>query len=219
MLTDVPTVAALGVKVLMLGGTMTVNVIPLLGVPPTVTITLPVAAPAGTGAVMLVALQLVGVAVVPLNLTVLVPWEAPKLLPLMMTEVPATPDVGLRFVRLGGGTVTLNVTPLLAVPPTVTTTLPVVALVGTGTVMLVAPQLVGDAAVPLKVTVLVPWLAPKFVPATTTGVPMDPEVGFRLEIVGDNDPPPDAARNVARTAPQTSEELREAVADAVPAVD
>jgi hypothetical protein len=34
---------------------------------------LPVAAPAGTGATMLVADQLVGVAVVPLNFTVLVP--------------------------------------------------------------------------------------------------------------------------------------------------
>jgi hypothetical protein len=57
---------------------------------------------------------------------------------------------------LGGGTVTLNVTPLLAVPPTVTTTLPVVAPAGTGTAMLVALQPVGVAAVPLNVTVLVP---------------------------------------------------------------
>ena len=50
----------------------------------------------------------------------------------------------------------MNVTPLLAVPPTVTTMLPVVAPVGTGTAMLVAPQLVGVAGVPLNVTVLVP---------------------------------------------------------------
>jgi hypothetical protein len=45
---------------------------------------------------------------------------------------------------------------MLATPPTVTTTLPVVAANGTGTVMLVALQLVGVASVPLNVTVLVP---------------------------------------------------------------
>jgi hypothetical protein len=39
---------------------------------------------------------------------------------------------------------------------TVTKTGPVVALAGTGTAMLVALQLEGVAAVPLKVTVLVP---------------------------------------------------------------
>jgi hypothetical protein len=47
--------------------------------------------------------------------------------------------------------------PLLAVPNTFTTTLPVVAPTGTNTVMLVALQaLAAAAAVPLKVTVLVP---------------------------------------------------------------
>ena len=44
-----------------------------LATPPTVTTTLPVVAPVGTGATMLVELQLVGVAAVPLNATVLVP--------------------------------------------------------------------------------------------------------------------------------------------------
>jgi hypothetical protein len=51
----------------------TVNSIPLLGTPPTVTTTSPVVAPVGTDTTMLVALQLVGVAVVPLNLIVLDP--------------------------------------------------------------------------------------------------------------------------------------------------
>ena len=46
--------------------------------------------------------------------------------------------------------------PLLACPPTVTTTLPVVAPVGTGATIEVALQLVGVATVPLKVTVLLP---------------------------------------------------------------
>jgi len=54
-------------------GVVTVKSGPWVAIPPTVTTTLPVVAPAGTGATMLVALQLVGVAAVPLNVTVLVP--------------------------------------------------------------------------------------------------------------------------------------------------
>jgi hypothetical protein len=45
----------------------------LLGTPPTVAMTLPLVAEAGTVAVILVSIQLVAVAVVPLNLTVLLP--------------------------------------------------------------------------------------------------------------------------------------------------
>src|SRR5258708_2143041 len=44
------------------GAATTVKLIPLLATPDTVTTTLPVVAPAGTGATMLIALQLVGVA-------------------------------------------------------------------------------------------------------------------------------------------------------------
>ena len=57
--------------------------------------------------------------------------------------------------------VTLNVEPLLATPPIVTTTGPVLAPIGTGAVMLVSLQLVGVAALPLNVTVLDPCAAPK----------------------------------------------------------
>ena len=74
----------------------------------------------------------------------------------MVTAVPTIPDVGLRVVIVGAGKVTVNAEPLLATPPTVTTTLPVVAPVGTVVAMLVALQVVIVAAVPLKVTVLVP---------------------------------------------------------------
>src|SRR5262245_6062800 len=60
--------------------------------------------------------------------------------------------------------VTVNATPLLGMPPTVTTTLPVVAPDGTATPMLVDDHDVGVAAVPLNVTVLPPWLVPKLLP-------------------------------------------------------
>src|ERR1700674_2804097 len=79
---------------------------------------------------------------------------------------------------------TVNATALLATPPTVTTTVPVVAAVGTGTTMLPALQLVGAVAVPLNATVLVPRVAPKFAPAIVTGVPTGPDVWDRLVMLG-----------------------------------
>jgi hypothetical protein len=112
-----------------------------------------------------------------------VPLVAPKFVPTIVTAVATAPLVGERLVRVGG-TVTVNETPLLASPPTVTTTLPVVAPAGTGTKMLVADQLVGVAAVPLNVTVLVPLVAPKLVPAIVTAVATGPLVGVRLVMVG-----------------------------------
>lgn len=103
---------------------VTVKFIPLLATPPTVTTTMPVVAPAGTGATMLVALQLVEVALDPLNITVLAPCEAPKFVPVMVTEVPTGPEVGFRLVMVGaeGEAVTVKLMLLLATPLTVTTT-------------------------------------------------------------------------------------------------
>jgi hypothetical protein len=73
IVTDAPTGPEIGLRVLIAGFGRTVKLTPLLATPPTFTITLPVVAPLGTLAVMLVALQLVAVAAVPLNATVLLP--------------------------------------------------------------------------------------------------------------------------------------------------
>ncbi len=59
---------------------------------------------------------------------------------------------------------TVNASPLLVALPTVTTMFPVVACAGTVVVMRVLLQLVGVAAVPLNVTVLLPCVAPKCAP-------------------------------------------------------
>jgi hypothetical protein len=182
--TDVATGPLVGDRVVMLGGTVTVKVTPLLARPPTVTTTLPVVAPDGTGTTMLVFDQLVGVAVVPLKVIVLVPFVEPKFVPVTVTDVPTGPLVGKRLVSVGAGRVTVKVSALLATPPTVTTTLPVVAPIGAGTVILVADQLVGVAVVPLNFTVLVLWVAPKFVPVMVTGAPTTPLDGDRFESVG-----------------------------------
>lgn len=136
--------------------TPVVKTTPLLGCPPTVTITGPVVAPDGTGTTMLEPLQDVVVGETPLNVIVLVPWFAPKFAPVTVTDVPTAPEVGVRMLIVGVGNITVKLTALLATPATVTTTFPVVPPLGTGTAMLVELQLVGVAIVPLNVTVLVP---------------------------------------------------------------
>jgi hypothetical protein len=98
---DDPTAPVFGVNDVMLGAAVTVNVTPLLLAPETVTTTFPVVAPAGTVAVMLDALQLVVVAVVPLNLTVLDPFVAPKLDPAITMDDPTAPVFGVNDVMLG----------------------------------------------------------------------------------------------------------------------
>jgi len=114
---------------------------------------LPVVAPEGTGTAIEPVAQLEGVAAVPLNVTVLVPRLVPNPDPVIVTDVPIAPDVGDKLVMFGA---TEKLTPLLANPATVTTTLPVAAAAGTGTVIELGPHPVGVAAVPLKVTELVP---------------------------------------------------------------
>ena len=120
----------------------------------------------------------VGAAAMPLNVMVLVPWVAPKLVPLTVTTVPTGPLDGERLV-MTGCEITVYGNALLARPPTVTTTLPVVAPAGTGTTMLLADHDVGVAAVPLNVTVLVPLLAPKLLPLIVTAVAIVPLLSAR----------------------------------------
>ena len=180
-----PTAPVLGVRLLMLGAGETVKLTPLLATPPAVvTTTLPVVAPVGTVAVMLLVVQLVMVAAVPLNFTALpAPW-ALKFDPAMMMDDPTAPVLGVRVLMLGAGD-TVKLTPVLATPPAaVTTTLPVVAPLGTVAVMLLVVQLVMVAVVPLNVTALpAPWVL-KFVPAMTMAVPTAPVLGVNEVMLG-----------------------------------
>jgi hypothetical protein len=130
-------------------------------------------APGGTTATMLVLLQFATAALVALSATVLVPCVAPKRVPVIVTKVPTIPDDGEIPVIISEG-VTTNSTGLLAPPFTVTITFPVVAPVGTGTVIVVALQLVGVAVAPAKVTVLAPCAVPRLVPVIVTGIPITP---------------------------------------------
>jgi hypothetical protein len=113
--------------------------------------------------VMLVLLQALGWEVTPPKVTVLEPWLAPKFVPLMVTVVPSVPLAGDDVIA---GT-SVRETPLLACPPTVTTTLPVpVGMFGTAKVMLLLLQLLGVIVKPFQRNKLVPCVAPKLAPLT-----------------------------------------------------
>src|SRR5438132_2658397 len=153
-----------------------VNVAPALATPLAVTTTLPVVAPAGTGATIEVALQLAGVATVPLNVTALVPWVEPKLPPAMVTDAPTAPELGDKLLMLGTAS-TVNNTPALATPLTVTTTLPVFFSSRRRHTISLCDWSADVCSSDLNVTALVPWVEPKLPPAMVTDAPTAPELG------------------------------------------
>ena len=132
---------------------------------------------------MLVSLQAAILAEIPLKVTTLWPCVFPKLEPEMVTAVPIPPVPGAIAEITGVGVPTVNETPLLGVLFSVTTTLPVVALLGTMATIWVSLQLETAARMPLKVTVLVVCVAPKPEPVMVTVVPGEPEEGEMPEIV------------------------------------
>jgi hypothetical protein len=79
----------------------------------------------------------------------------PKFVPEIVTDAPTDPETDDRLVIQGIG-MTVNTTALLLFPFTWTTTLPEVALAGTGATIELALQFVGVVATPLSVTALVP---------------------------------------------------------------
>jgi hypothetical protein len=93
---------------------------------------------------------------------------------MIVTEVPTIPAVGDRLAIVGN---TLKLAPLLDDPPTLTTTFPVVAPAGTGTMIDVSLQLEGVADTPLNSTALVPCVAPNPVPKIVTLLPIHPAAG------------------------------------------
>jgi hypothetical protein len=88
---------------------------------------------------------------------------------------------------IASGATTVNVAELLEpAPATVTTTdaPPNATPAGTAAVILVSLHVAGVAAMPAKVTLLLPCVAPKVVPLIVTIVPIGPVVGARLVITG-----------------------------------
>jgi hypothetical protein len=183
IVTGQPIGAVAGDRLETFGGPGVMKTVPLLSVPAMFITTGPVVAPVGTIAVTLAELQLVTLATIPLNATVLVPWVGPKSAPAMVTTVPAGPNGGDKL-NIAGTLATVKTTGSLATPPTVTITFPVVAPVGIVPVMDVADQFIMVSPVPFTVTVLLPCVSPKLEPSISTADPRSPLVGETLEING-----------------------------------
>jgi hypothetical protein len=135
--------------------------------------------PEGTVTEILVLLQLViVVAAMPLNWTVLPLIFAPKPEPFKVTVPPMGAAGGAKLLMTG--LIAVNETAgTLAIELTVTTTGPVPEGMAAGIVATICEllQLVTVADAPLKVIVLLPWVALKFDPAMVTEVPTPPMLG------------------------------------------
>jgi hypothetical protein len=183
IVTTVPIVPVVGAMAVMAGGSR-VKSIPLEVPTGVVTVTFPVVVPEGTTHLMDVSVhevQLVTAGL--LKETVEVPWVGPKYLPVIVTTVPIVPVVGAMAVMAGGSRV--KSIPLEVPTGVVTVTFPVLVPEGTAHLMDVSVhevQLV--TAGPLKETVEVPWVGPKYLPVIVTTVPIVPVVGAMAVMVG-----------------------------------
>jgi len=170
---------------------LTVKFAALVAVPPgVVTLILPVVAPVGTVAVICVAESTWNVvAVVALNFTELVVKLAPltvplKFVPVILTDVPTGPKVGVNEVIVGAGTgVTVKLVALVFCPAAVYTwTGPVVAPAGTTAVAPVALGFVGVTR--LEVWKRTPVTVELNVPLIVTVEPTMPLVGEKVGTPG-----------------------------------
>jgi hypothetical protein len=189
IVTNVPTGPLVGEndEIVGLAVVVTVNEVSLVSVPPgVVTAILPVEAPDGTVAVILVDELTVNEAETPANLTDVVVKPVPlKFDPVIVTDVPTGPLVGENDETTGAGTVvviTVKSDELVAVPSGVVTLMrPVVAPEGTWEVIFPHPFTVKVAWVPLNLTAVASLSA---VPWIVTVVPTLPLAGENVEIVG-----------------------------------
>jgi hypothetical protein len=179
--TDVPTTPDEGAKLEIVGAATTVNAVAdVAEAAGDVTVIGPVVVPGATVAVICVALFTVNeLAGVPLNETAVTPV---KFVPVMATEVPTGPLLGVKLVMAGAIWI-VNATLDVAVPAGVVTVIMPV-LVPEATVAVICVPLLTvklDAAFPLKATAVAPV---KLFPVIATEVPELPETGVKLAIVG-----------------------------------
>jgi hypothetical protein len=184
IVTLVPTGPLVGENDVICGGgaALTTKSVALVAVPAgVVTLIGPVCAPFGTVAVILVGESTVKAADLLLNFTSVAPV---KPVPLIVTTVPASPNVGENDVIVGGApAVTVKLSGLEeSVPSGVVTTIgPVVAVEGTVVEILSDELTVKFAKTPLNVTEVAPS---KFTPLIETDVPTGPLVGEKDVIDG-----------------------------------
>lgn len=147
--------------------------------PFTATVTSPLVAPMGTVTVNEVDEAFVTVATTPLNLTLFCDGIVLKPVPDKVTVEPIFPEVGERLLSVGpAGVSTVNINPVTLSSPTLTLTVPVVALTGTVTISCVAVALLTTALTPLNLTVFNAAVVLNPVPVSLTSVPVGPDEGL-----------------------------------------
>ncbi|HYZ14633.1 MAG TPA: hypothetical protein VFA08_13655 [Actinomycetota bacterium] len=196
ILTDVPTAPNVGANEVIVGAAI-VKLVRLDPVPPgVVTLIGPLVAVVGTVAVICVAEFTVNVvAATLLNVTEVAPV---KFVPVMVTDVPTGPDVGVNDVIVGQVVLaTVKVGPESVPSAFVTSTAPVVVPVPTTAVIDVPESILNDAALVLLNSTSVTLGLLKFVPVMVTTHPTGPLVGEIFVMVG-------AAANAGVSRPSTS---------------
>jgi len=181
IVTDVPGAPLLGLKLEIVGEFVIVKLVSEVAVPfSVVTVILPAVVLFATTAVICVSLSTVKLAAaVVLKRTTVAPV---KFVPVIVTEFPATPPLGLKLEIVGALRIVKFVDDA-AVPLGVPTRiLPVVLPAATVAVIWVPLSTEKLAAgLLLKVSAVAPV---KFVPVIVTIVPVTPDAGVKLEMVG-----------------------------------
>jgi hypothetical protein len=187
MVTVVPDVPLVGLK-LVIEEVAEKSVALVADKPPTCMVIFPVVALLGSVTVKLVAVAAVTVAVAPLNFTSFCDEVVEKLVPVMVTTVPAVPEVGVNETMEGARFTVKSVVLVAVCPFTITLILPVDAPVGTVVVSEVAVAAVTVALIAPNFTWLLARVALKLFPLMVTVAPISPLVGVKLEMLGAGDP-------------------------------
>lgn len=122
IVTVVPGPPLVGLKLVIVGAGTVKFVADVAVCPATVTVIVPVVAASGTEVVMLVAVLAETTASAPLNFTMLLAGVVLKFVPVIVTEVPTTPLVGLKLVIVGAGAVLIVFRKIERTPETPTPT-------------------------------------------------------------------------------------------------
>jgi len=143
-----------------------------------------------------------------LNVTTLFAAVVLKFVPVKVTDAPAAPLFGLRFVIVGGG-IKVKLVLVALLGPTMTWIGPVVALLGTVATSLVVEADVMLACAPLNLTMFAEIVEPKFEPLIVTEIPGPPLGGLKPVMVGL--PPAQQAPMLARNKEENWKSRRASV--------
>jgi len=154
-------------------------------IPLTVILTGPEVAPGGTDVVMLVEVDAVTMAEIPLKLTKLLAGVVLKLVPEIITVALSAPVVGLNPVIEGVGDTVKLLALKMVMPLRLNEILPEVAPTGTVVVILVAVEAVTIAATPLKCKILSAGIVLKSDPVIIIAAPTAPFAGLKPVIDGE----------------------------------